>query len=154
MKYVIIGSGQIGTALARIFARKNVEVGIANSRGPETLESLAKEAGSSCARFRLKRLIGLRLFSSQYHSLRTRRSRRSLSSGTARFSLMSRMRSVLRHKLWEVASLPRSSVRLSLARASSKPSTTCLQHSSGQIRTRRGNDRPYLYRAMIPKQVK
>ena len=47
MKYVIIGSGQIGTALARIFARKNVEVGIANSRGPETLESLAKEAGSS-----------------------------------------------------------------------------------------------------------
>src|ERR1700733_9666637 len=46
MKYVIIGSGQIGTALARIFARKNVEVGIANSRGPETLESLAKEAGS------------------------------------------------------------------------------------------------------------
>jgi predicted dinucleotide-binding enzyme len=27
MKYVIIGSGQIGTALARIFARKNVEVG-------------------------------------------------------------------------------------------------------------------------------
>jgi 8-hydroxy-5-deazaflavin:NADPH oxidoreductase len=47
MKYVIVGSGQIGTALARIFARKNVEVGIANSRGPETLESLAKEAGSS-----------------------------------------------------------------------------------------------------------
>jgi 8-hydroxy-5-deazaflavin:NADPH oxidoreductase len=47
MKYVIIGSGQIGTALARIFARKNVEVGIANSRGPETLESLAKETGSS-----------------------------------------------------------------------------------------------------------
>jgi 8-hydroxy-5-deazaflavin:NADPH oxidoreductase len=47
MKYVIIGSGQIGTALARIFARKNVEVGIANSRGPETLESFAKEVGSS-----------------------------------------------------------------------------------------------------------
>ena len=107
-----------------------------------------------CARFRLKRLIGLRLSSSQYHSLRTRRSRRSLSSGTARFSLMSRMRSVLRHKLWEVASLPRSSVRLSLARASSKPSTTYLQHSSGQIRTRWGNDRPYSCRAMIPKQVK
>ncbi len=47
MKYVIIGSGQIGTALARVFARKNVEVGIANSRGPETIESLAKEAGAS-----------------------------------------------------------------------------------------------------------
>jgi 8-hydroxy-5-deazaflavin:NADPH oxidoreductase len=45
MKYAIIGSGQIGTALARIFARRNVEVAIANSRGPETLVSLAKEAG-------------------------------------------------------------------------------------------------------------
>jgi hypothetical protein len=47
MKYAIIGSGQIGTALARIFARKNIEVGIGNSRGPETIESLAKEAGAS-----------------------------------------------------------------------------------------------------------
>jgi 8-hydroxy-5-deazaflavin:NADPH oxidoreductase len=47
MKYAIIGSGNIGTALARIFARKSIEIGIANSRGPETLESLAKEAGSS-----------------------------------------------------------------------------------------------------------
>jgi 8-hydroxy-5-deazaflavin:NADPH oxidoreductase len=45
MKYAIIGSGNVGTALARIFASKNVEVGIANSRGPETLESLAKEIG-------------------------------------------------------------------------------------------------------------
>lgn len=32
MKYAIIGSGQISTALARIFAHKNIEVGIANSR--------------------------------------------------------------------------------------------------------------------------
>jgi 8-hydroxy-5-deazaflavin:NADPH oxidoreductase len=47
MKYVNIGSGQIGTALARIFARKNVEVGIANSRGPETIESLVKAVGAS-----------------------------------------------------------------------------------------------------------
>jgi hypothetical protein len=47
MKYAIIGSGQIGTALARIFARKKIEVKIANSRGPETIESLAKEAGAS-----------------------------------------------------------------------------------------------------------
>jgi len=47
MKYAIIGSGKIGTALARTFARKNIEVGIANSRGPETLTSLAKELGSS-----------------------------------------------------------------------------------------------------------
>jgi hypothetical protein len=45
MKCAIIGSGQIGTALARIFARRNVEVGIANSRGPETLKFLVKETG-------------------------------------------------------------------------------------------------------------
>ena len=47
MKYAIIGSGKIGTALARTFARKNIEVAIANTRGPETLSSLAKELGSS-----------------------------------------------------------------------------------------------------------
>jgi predicted dinucleotide-binding enzyme len=47
MKYAIIGSGKIGTALARVFARKKIEIGIANSRGPETLAPLAKELGSS-----------------------------------------------------------------------------------------------------------
>jgi predicted dinucleotide-binding enzyme len=47
MKYAIIGSGKIGTALARIFARKNIEVAIANSRGPETLASSAEELGAS-----------------------------------------------------------------------------------------------------------
>jgi hypothetical protein len=47
MKYAIIGSGKIGTALARLFANKNIEVAIANSRGPETLASLAKELGPS-----------------------------------------------------------------------------------------------------------
>ena len=45
MKYAIIGSGKIGSALARIFARKNIEVAIANSRGPETLAPLATELG-------------------------------------------------------------------------------------------------------------
>lgn len=49
MKYAIIGSGKIGTALARIFARKNIEVAIANSRGPDTLASLAKELGPGIA---------------------------------------------------------------------------------------------------------
>ena len=47
MKYAIIGSGKIGTALARVFARKKVEVAITNSRGPETLASLTKELGPS-----------------------------------------------------------------------------------------------------------
>jgi 8-hydroxy-5-deazaflavin:NADPH oxidoreductase len=45
MKYSIIGSGQVGAALARIFARENIEVAIANSRGPETLGSLKEELG-------------------------------------------------------------------------------------------------------------
>ena len=34
MKYAVIGSGKIGTALARVFARKNIDFAIANSRGP------------------------------------------------------------------------------------------------------------------------
>jgi 8-hydroxy-5-deazaflavin:NADPH oxidoreductase len=42
-----LGSGKIGTALARTFARKNIEVAIANSRGPATLASLTKELGPS-----------------------------------------------------------------------------------------------------------
>ena len=45
MKYAIIGSGKIGSALARCFARENIEVAIANSRGPETLASLATRLG-------------------------------------------------------------------------------------------------------------
>jgi NADP oxidoreductase coenzyme F420-dependent len=47
MKYAITGSGKIGAALARTFARKNIEVAIANSRGPETLASLRDELGPS-----------------------------------------------------------------------------------------------------------
>ncbi len=47
MNYAIIGSGDIGTALARAFARKKIGVGIANTRGPETLASLTKELGPS-----------------------------------------------------------------------------------------------------------
>jgi 8-hydroxy-5-deazaflavin:NADPH oxidoreductase len=47
MKYAIIGSGKIGTALARIFARKNIEIAIANSRGPKTLRSLSEGLGPS-----------------------------------------------------------------------------------------------------------
>jgi predicted dinucleotide-binding enzyme len=43
MTYAIIGSGTVGTTLARFFAIKNVPVRIANSRGPETLGELAAE---------------------------------------------------------------------------------------------------------------
>ena len=47
MTYAIIGTGKIGTALARIFARQNIEVALANSRGPASLAPLAQELGSS-----------------------------------------------------------------------------------------------------------
>ena len=47
MKYAIIGSGKIGTALARSFARKKIDVAIANTRGPKTLASLTEELGPS-----------------------------------------------------------------------------------------------------------
>jgi predicted dinucleotide-binding enzyme len=47
MKYAIIGSGKIGIALARTFARKNIKVAVANSRGPGTLEPLTEQIGPS-----------------------------------------------------------------------------------------------------------
>lgn len=46
MTYAIIGSGAIGSALARQFARSNLDVLIANSRGPESLTGLVAELGS------------------------------------------------------------------------------------------------------------
>jgi 3-hydroxypropanoate dehydrogenase len=45
-QYAIIGSGNIGSALARLFARAGVEVGIANTRGPESLRPLTETLGS------------------------------------------------------------------------------------------------------------
>lgn len=47
MTYSIIGSGAIGTALARQFARKNIPVRIANSRGPASIASLVAEFGTT-----------------------------------------------------------------------------------------------------------
>jgi len=47
MKYAIIGSGEIGTAFARTFARKKIDVTIANTRGPKTLAALTEELGPS-----------------------------------------------------------------------------------------------------------
>jgi predicted dinucleotide-binding enzyme len=47
MKYAIIGSGEIGTALARTFARKKIDVAIANTHGPKTLAALTEELGPS-----------------------------------------------------------------------------------------------------------
>ena len=46
MTYSIIGTGNVGTALARHFARVGIDVAIANTRGPESLAALADELGS------------------------------------------------------------------------------------------------------------
>ena len=43
MTYSIIGSGNVGSALARQFARSGIAVGVANSRGPDSIETLEKE---------------------------------------------------------------------------------------------------------------
>jgi 8-hydroxy-5-deazaflavin:NADPH oxidoreductase len=45
MTYSISGAGNIGSAVARQFARKNMDVGMTNARGPASLASLAKEFG-------------------------------------------------------------------------------------------------------------
>ena len=47
MTYAIIGAGNVGTALARQFARQNIPVRIANSRGPETIAQLVAELGAA-----------------------------------------------------------------------------------------------------------
>jgi predicted dinucleotide-binding enzyme len=45
MIYSVIGSGNIGSAVAQQFARKGMDVAIANTRGPDSLFALKKELG-------------------------------------------------------------------------------------------------------------
>ncbi len=45
MNIGILGAGHIGQALARLLAQAGHEVGISNSRGPETLRDLAERLG-------------------------------------------------------------------------------------------------------------
>lgn len=47
MNYSIIGSGKIGAALAKHFARNGIPVAIANTRGPQSIAPLVKELGSA-----------------------------------------------------------------------------------------------------------
>jgi len=47
MTYAIIGSGNVGIALARQFARAHVPVAIANTRGPETIIPLVAQLGGT-----------------------------------------------------------------------------------------------------------
>ncbi len=46
VKYAIIGSGAIGSALAQQFARIDVEVGVATSKGPDAVAGLVERIGS------------------------------------------------------------------------------------------------------------
>lgn len=43
MTYSIIGTGNVGKALARQFARSGISVGIANTRGPDAIASMLEE---------------------------------------------------------------------------------------------------------------
>jgi predicted dinucleotide-binding enzyme len=45
--HAIVGSGNIGSALAQLFARASIDVSIANTRGPESIRQLAASLGSS-----------------------------------------------------------------------------------------------------------
>ncbi|RWX36686.1 NADP oxidoreductase [Rhizobium leguminosarum] len=47
MRYSIIGSGAIGSAIAGHFAKANIPVSVANTRGPESLKTLADQLGSA-----------------------------------------------------------------------------------------------------------
>lgn len=47
MRYSIIGFGEVGQALARAFARQNIEVAVASRRPPEALASQAQAIGST-----------------------------------------------------------------------------------------------------------
>lgn len=51
MKIGILGAGHIGKALARLLAEAGHEVGISNSRGPDTLRDLAHELGHGVRAF-------------------------------------------------------------------------------------------------------
>lgn len=45
----IIGSGTVGAALARQFAQSGIAVGVANIRGPDSIEAAAKQLGAQLA---------------------------------------------------------------------------------------------------------
>jgi 8-hydroxy-5-deazaflavin:NADPH oxidoreductase len=46
MKYAIVGSGAIGSALARRFVARNIDVYVANRKGPESISGVVRELGS------------------------------------------------------------------------------------------------------------
>jgi predicted dinucleotide-binding enzyme len=57
MTYSIIGSGNVGAALARQFARSGIAVDIANTRGPDTLAALVAELGANVTAVALQKAL-------------------------------------------------------------------------------------------------
>jgi predicted dinucleotide-binding enzyme len=57
MKYAIIGSGNVGGALARQFARSSLVVGVANTRGPHSIHAMAEELGDTVIPLALQEAI-------------------------------------------------------------------------------------------------
>lgn len=57
MTYSIIGSGSVGAALAHQFARNGIAVGIANTRGPASISSLAKQLGDKVVALTLQEAL-------------------------------------------------------------------------------------------------
>jgi predicted dinucleotide-binding enzyme len=49
MSYAIIGFGKVGQALARAFARNNIEVAVASRRSPQELAPQAQAIGPRVA---------------------------------------------------------------------------------------------------------
>lgn len=46
VQHAIVGSGNIGTALARLFARAGIDVSLANTRGPDSIRQHAASIGA------------------------------------------------------------------------------------------------------------
>jgi predicted dinucleotide-binding enzyme len=57
MNYAIIGSGAIGSALARRFADAGIKVDIANTRGPDSLAKLAADLNNSISPVPLEKAL-------------------------------------------------------------------------------------------------
>lgn len=57
MMYSIIGAGSVGIALASQFARSAIPVGIANTRGPETMAPLVKDLGGTVTPLTLQQAL-------------------------------------------------------------------------------------------------
>jgi predicted dinucleotide-binding enzyme len=61
MSYAILGFGAIGQALARAFARKNIQVAVAAQRPPEAIAPLAKAIGPTVTASSLQDALNARI---------------------------------------------------------------------------------------------